>query len=116
VGQAGNSTDFAEVPPRHGGGTSVASNAPPQDSADWDGQEVPLPREIVQWLDQFVIGQAQAKKVRALAGSDRERPCQQSQQQLCTRRTDGALCRTRLCRFASRTARLRVGAAAHVYI
>ena len=56
--------DFAEVPPRHGGGRSVASNAPPQDSADWDGQEVPLTREIVQWLDQFVIGQAQAKKVR----------------------------------------------------
>ena len=80
MGQAGNSTDFAEVPPRHGGGTSVASNAPPQDSADWDGQEVPLPREIVQWLDQFVIGQAQAKKVRALAGSDCERLCRRSQQ------------------------------------
>ena len=79
MGQAGNSTDFAEVPPRHGGGTSVASNAPPQDSADWDGQEVPLPREIAQWLDQFVIGQAQAKKVRALAGSDCEL-CQRSQQ------------------------------------
>jgi ATP-dependent protease Clp ATPase subunit len=61
--QAGGSTEYAEVPPRHGGGTSVASNAPPQDSADWDGQEVPLPREIVQWLDQFVVGQQQAKKV-----------------------------------------------------
>jgi hypothetical protein len=63
VRQAGSSNEYAEVPPRHGGGTSVASNAPPQDSADWDGQEVPLPREIVQWLDQFVVGQRQAKKV-----------------------------------------------------
>lgn len=60
----GEQTDFREVPPRHGGGTSVPSNAVPQDSADWDGQEVPLPREIEEWLDQFVVGQQQAKKAR----------------------------------------------------
>ena len=57
-------SEYSEVPPRHGGGTTVAGNAQAADSADWDGQEVPRPRDIVAWLDQFVVGQHQAKKVR----------------------------------------------------
>ncbi len=56
--------EFKDVPPRHGGGAGVATNTLAQDSADWDGQEVPLPRDIVQWLDQFVVGQGKAKRVR----------------------------------------------------
>lgn len=59
--------DFREVPTRHGGGISVPSDATPQDSTDWDGQEVPLPREIVEWLNQFVVGQHQAKRTLAVA-------------------------------------------------
>mmetsp|Transcript_17615 Transcript_17615/g.52907 ORF Transcript_17615/g.52907 Transcript_17615/m.52907 type:complete len:604 (+) Transcript_17615:206-2017(+) len=60
--------EFKDVPPRHGGGAGVASSSGvAQDSADWDGQEVPLPRDIVHWLDQFVVGQHKAKRTLAVA-------------------------------------------------
>ncbi|PRW60516.1 ATP-dependent Clp protease ATP-binding subunit isoform A [Chlorella sorokiniana] len=67
-GAAGAMASVSQVPlgaiPNYGGRTSEGTNATHH---RWGIDRVPSPKEIVEHLDQYVIGQAHAKKVLAVA-------------------------------------------------
>ena len=66
----GSTSSVSSVPlgalPNFGGRTSEGTIASHQ---RWGIERVPTPREIVAMLDQYVVGQAEAKKVLAVAVS-----------------------------------------------
>ena len=56
-----------EVPVAHGGGAGTASGAAAEQRSAWSGAGLPTPKAMVAMLDEYVVGQSEAKKVLAVA-------------------------------------------------
>ena len=54
-----------EIPVAHGGGSGVAAGSSSEQA--WRGQGLPTPKQMVAMLDEYVVGQPEAKKVLAVA-------------------------------------------------
>jgi hypothetical protein len=53
-----------EIPVAHGGGSGAAAGAAAEQRSAWSGAGLPTPKAMVAMLDEYVVGQSEAKKVR----------------------------------------------------
>ena len=56
-----------EIPVAHGGGSGVAASSSAEQRSAWSGAGLPTPKQMVAMLDEYVVGQPEAKKVLAVA-------------------------------------------------
>ena len=56
-----------EIPVAHGGGSGVAASSSSEQRSAWSGAGLPTPKQMVAMLDEYVVGQPEAKKVLAVA-------------------------------------------------
>lgn len=55
-----------DIPVAHGGGAGSASGAAEEQRSAWSGAGLPTPKSMVALLDEYVVGQGDAKKVLAV--------------------------------------------------